>query len=177
MSLLMLLLAGGNAEAKKYKPAPRTAKNIVIAPRILEYAGGVRKLDQGDRQRHEFRYLRQRVRHQLYGRRFDRGGTRFEASRGEGSRHPGIDLRQGAQYAAGQRREGADAARISACRKERSVDAADFEIKKHPTPERENEIVAKTMAMVEELGLENAWSTSRSAGTSASRSARPTARP
>ncbi len=31
MSLLMLLLAGGNAEAKKYKPAPRTAKNIVIA--------------------------------------------------------------------------------------------------------------------------------------------------
>ena len=33
MSLLMLLLAGGNAEAKKYKPAPRTAKNIVIAHR------------------------------------------------------------------------------------------------------------------------------------------------
>ena len=31
MSLLMLLLAGGNAEAKKYKPAPRTAKNIVIS--------------------------------------------------------------------------------------------------------------------------------------------------
>ena len=29
-----------------------------------------------------------------------------------------------------------------------------LEIKKHPTPERENEIVAKTMAMVEELGLE-----------------------
>ena len=29
-----------------------------------------------------------------------------------------------------------------------------MEIKKHPTPERENEIVAKTMAMVEELGLE-----------------------
>ena len=33
MSLLMLLLAGGNAEAKKYKPAPRTAKNIVLAHR------------------------------------------------------------------------------------------------------------------------------------------------
>jgi len=29
-----------------------------------------------------------------------------------------------------------------------------LEIKKHPTPERENEIVAATMAMVEELGLE-----------------------
>ena len=30
MSLLMLLLAGGNAEAKKYKPAPRTAKNLSL---------------------------------------------------------------------------------------------------------------------------------------------------
>lgn len=33
MTLLTLVLAAGNAEAKKYKPAPRTAKNIVIAHR------------------------------------------------------------------------------------------------------------------------------------------------
>ena len=155
MSLLMLLLAGGNAEAKKYKPAPRTAKNIVNrAPRILEYAGGVRKLDQGDRQRHEFRYLRQRVRHQLYGRRFDRGGTRFEASRGEGSRHPGIDLDKVRNTLLGNGEKVPTLREYLLAGKSDPSTQLILEIKKHPTPERENEIVAKTMAMVEELGLE-----------------------
>ena len=116
MSLLMLLLAGGNAEAKKYKPAPRTAKNIVIAHRGYWNTPGAFE--------NSIKAIDNAMNFGIYGSEFDINFTADDSI--EGSRHPGIDLRQGAQYAAGQRREGADAARISACRKERSVDAADF---------------------------------------------------
>ena len=94
MSLLMLLLAGGNAEAKKYKPAPRTAKNIVIAHRGYWNTPGAFE--------NSIKAIDNAMNFGIYGSEFD------------------------INFTADDSRESADAARISACRKERSVDAADF---------------------------------------------------
>lgn len=178
MSLLMLLLAGGNAEAKKYKPAPRTAKNIVIAHRGYWNTPGAFE--------NSIKAIDNAMNFGIYGSEFDINFTADDSIVVvHGSKHPVVKdlVIQESTFDKVRNTLLGNGEKVPTLREYLLAGKSDpstqliLEIKKHPTPERENEIVAKTMARSRSWGWKNAWSTSRSAGTSASRYARPTARP
>ena len=155
MSLLMLLLAGGNAEAKKYKPAPRTAKNIVIAHRGYWNTPGAFE--------NSIKAIDNAMNFGSYGSEFDINFTADDSIVVvHGSKHPVVKdlVIQESTFDKVRNTLLGNGEKVPTLREYLLAGKSDpstqliLEIKKHPTPERENEIVAKTMAMVEELGLE-----------------------
>ena len=155
MSLLMLLLAGGNAEAKKYKPAPRTAKNIVIAHRGYWNTPGAFE--------NSIKAIDNAMNFGIYGSEFDINFTADDSIVVvHGSKHPVVKdlVIQESTFDKVRNTLLGNGEKVPTLREYLLAGKSDpstqliLEIKKHPTPERENEIVAKTMAMVEELGLE-----------------------
>ena len=155
MSLLMLLLAGGNAEAKKYKPAPRTAKNIVIAHRGYWNTPGAFE--------NSIKAIDNAMNFGIYGSEFDINFTADDSIVVvHGSKHPVVKdlVIQESTFDKVRNTLLGNGEKVPTLREYLLAGKSDpstqliLEIKKHPTPERENEIVAKTMAVVEELGLE-----------------------
>ena len=155
MSLLMLLLAGGNAEAKKDKTAPRTAKNIVIAHRGYWNTPGAFE--------NSIKAIDNAMNFGIYGSEFDINFTADDSIVVvHGSKHPVVKdlVIQESTFDKVRNTLLGNGEKVPTLREYLLAGKSDpstqliLEIKKHPTPERENEIVAKTMAMVEELGLE-----------------------
>lgn len=153
--MLMLLLAGGNAEAKKYKPAPRTAKNIVIAHRGYWNTPGAFE--------NSIKAIDNAMNFGIYGSEFDINFTADDSIVVvHGSKHPVVKdlVIQESTFDKVRNTLLGNGEKVPTLREYLLAGKSDpstqliLEIKKHPTPERENEIVAKTMAMVEELGLE-----------------------
>ena len=151
----MLLLAGGNAEAKKYKPAPRTAKNIVIAHRGYWNTPGAFE--------NSIKAIDNAMNFGIYGSEFDINFTADDSIVVvHGSKHPVVKdlVIQESTFDKVRNTLLGNGEKVPTLREYLLAGKSDpstqliLEIKKHPTPERENEIVAKTMAMVEELGLE-----------------------
>ena len=155
ISLLMLVLSGGNAEAKKYKPAPRTAKNIVIAHRGYWNTPGAFE--------NSIKAIENAMDFGIYGSEFDINFTSDDSIVVvHGSKHPVVKdlVIQESPYDKVRNTLLGNGEQVPTLREYLLAGKSDpstqyiLEIKKHPTPERENEIVAKTMAMVKELGLE-----------------------
>ena len=155
MSLLMLSLAVGNAEAKKYKPAPRTAKNIVIAHRGYWNTPGAFE--------NSIKSIENAMNFGIYGSEFDINFTSDDSIVVvHGSKYPVVKdlVIQKSPYETVRNTLLGNGEKLPTLREYLLAGLSDpstqyiLEIKKHDTPERENEIVARTMAMVKELGLE-----------------------
>lgn len=155
MTLLTLVLAAGNAEAKKYKPAPRTAKNIVIAHRGYWNTPGAFE--------NSIAALDNAMNFGIYGSEFDINFTADDSIVVvHGSKHPVAKTLtiQKSDYDVVRNTLLGNGEQVPTLREYLLAGKCDpstqliLEIKKHPTPERENEIVDKTMVTVRELGLE-----------------------
>lgn len=153
-SLLLLVLAAGNAEAKKYKPAPRTAKNIVIAHRGYWNTPGAFE--------NSIKALENSMNFGIYGSELDINFTSDDSIVVvHGAKHPVVKTMeiQKTPYAKVRKTLLGNGEEVPTLREYLLAGMNDpttkyiVEIKKHPTPEREREIVTKTMALVEELGL------------------------
>lgn len=153
-SLLLLVLAAGNAEAKKYKPAPRTAKNIVIAHRGYWNTPGAFE--------NSIKALENSMNFGIYGSELDINFTSDDSIVVvHGSKHPVVKTMkiQKTPYAEVRKALLGNGEEVPTLREYLLAGLSDpttqyiIEIKKHGTPERERQIVAETMALVEELGL------------------------
>ena len=153
-SLLLLALAAGSAEAKKYKPAPRTAKNIVIAHRGYWNTPGAFE--------NSIKALENSMNFGIYGSELDINFTSDDSIVVvHGAKHPVVKTMtiQKTPYAEVRKTLLGNGEEVPTLREYLLAGMDDpttkyiIEIKKHPTPERERQIVAGTMALVEELGL------------------------
>lgn len=155
LGLLLLAAASESVEAKKYKPAPRTAKNIVIAHRGYWNTPGAFE--------NSVKAIENAMNFGIYGSEFDINFTSDDSIVVvHGSRHPVVKevVIQKTPYEKVRNTLLGNGEPVPTLREYLLAGLSDpktqyiLEIKKHGTPERELEIVDKTMAMIKELGLE-----------------------